>query len=101
MGIKLIENGRITSCGKNVFKTAPEDDAAFKFVLIAEHGGLGNRQLPNTAPLVEQIRREHPDFIMSVGDLVCNGTTEYDWNFYVFNYIIRFSKCISIQKIYI
>ena len=72
------------SSGKATFRTAPEKDAAFSFVLTAEHGGVGNPNNPYLPPIRELIRRERPDFIQSVGDLTRNGTRESDWDTYLF-----------------
>ena len=66
-------------------RAAPDKDTAFSFVLLAENGGVGDPDNKYTAPILNLVKREHPDFIMSVGDIVHNGTLESDWDTYFFS----------------
>jgi len=69
---------------KALFKTAPDEETAFSFVLTAENGGICNPSNPYVGSIVELIRRERPDFIQSVGDIVSNGMNAPDWDIYFF-----------------
>ena len=66
------------------FRTAPEEDAAISFVLTAEYGGGSLPDNPTAQPIVDLIRHEHPDFILSVGDIVDDGRIEGQWGDYLF-----------------
>jgi len=77
------ETGAVSG-GPFSFRTAPEETDAFSFVLTAEHGGAWDSSLPHTTPLLELIRRERPDFIQSVGDLLSDGKDASQWNFWFF-----------------
>lgn len=90
----------ISGCGEEAllveglsFRTAPQEDTAFSFILTAEEGGLGEQGLDLAAALHELIRRERPDFIQSVGDIVYNGTIDEDWNKYLFVPFDNILKC--------
>jgi len=66
------------------FRTAPEETTTFSFVLTSEHGGAGDASLPHTVSIIELIRRERPDFIQSVGDILLDGRDASQWNFWFF-----------------
>lgn len=57
------------------FRTAPEGDAAFEFVLYGD--GRSNHKVH--ARVVEQIVRRSPHFVLHSGDLVENGLSEPQW----------------------
>jgi len=78
------EDGERIVSQKFSFKTAPDADAAFSFVLTAENGGASKELCQYTAPITELIRRERPDFVQSVGDLLWDGRQGSQWNFYFF-----------------
>ena len=75
---------RITS-GRQPFRTAPEKDSAISFVVTAENGGCGGHLLPYMDPIIELIRREHPDYLLSVGDITANGLEESSWKCCLFD----------------
>nr|WP_289766873.1 metallophosphoesterase [uncultured Acetatifactor sp.] len=66
------------------FCTAPKEDAAIRFVLTAEYGGSSAPDGIYARPLIELMGYEHPDFLLSVGDMVNDGTQEEAWNTYIF-----------------
>lgn len=66
------------------FRTAPCDRGAISFVLVAEEGGVGKASLDFSPRIQELIRRERPDFIQSVGDILSDGREQEDWNTYFF-----------------
>lgn len=66
------------------FRAAPQEDAAIRFVLTAEYGGSTAPDSPYAGPLIERMGYEHPDFLLSVGDLVNDGTKEEPWDAYIF-----------------
>jgi len=96
---------RVTS-GRFSFRTAPEEGTAISFVLTAEHGGVENTANPFTGAIVERIAKEHPDFIMSVGDIVQNGTRSSDWEtyfFYPFEKLLHttpFYPCVGNHEVF-
>jgi len=61
------------------FRTAPDETTAISFVVTAENGGCNGQQKPYMNPILDLIRREHPDFLLSVGDIVANGLEETSW----------------------
>jgi len=71
--------------GLSTFRTAPDDSAAFSFILMSEFGGTASYDCPTLPPLRELIRRERPDFIQSVGDIVSRGTDDSHWDLYLFS----------------
>lgn len=78
------EGEQSVCCGPFPFCTAPEADAAVSFAVIAELGGCAGQTKPFMQPLLEEVRRAHPDFIVSVGDLVERGTVPEDWQTCIF-----------------
>lgn len=84
------ENDAVASA-KYAFRTAPSEDTAVSFVLTAENGGASGHLKPYMIPILDLIQKEHPDFLMSVGDLVHDGTQEASWEacfFYLFKELI-------------
>ena len=66
------------------FRTAPEETAAISFVLTSEHGGMWEEGIPFTEPIIRRIRRERPDFVQSLGDILNDGRDPSQWNFFLF-----------------
>jgi len=66
------------------FRTAPDEASAFSFVLTSENGGTGGASGPYVASIMELIRRDRPDFIQSVGDILGDGRDSAQWNFWFF-----------------
>lgn len=88
------------------FRTAPKEDTAVSFVLTAEYGGACKPQAnPYVAPILSLIQREHPDFVLSVGDLVREGAEESDWQSYFFStykWLLRktpFYPCVGNHEV--
>ena len=91
-------DGENATSRKFMMHTAPEEKDAFSFALICELGGSGGEDamVPTTAPMLDKIRRERPDFLMSVGDLVGDGTDYRTWD----GFFHCFSKMMATTPIY-
>ena len=89
-------NGESAVSSRYPMRTAPEEDEGFSFALICEMGSAANPMSPVTGPLLDKIRRERPDFLMSVGDLVGDGTDYRTWD----GFFHCFSKMMATTPIY-
>ena len=92
-----VADGETISSTKFPFRTAPNEDTAISFALTAENGGSGGQDGPYMVPLIELIKREHPDFIMSVGDILNNGLRPLDWDTCLFG---PFKNVLSTTPFY-
>ncbi len=98
----ISQNGQdsVTS-EKHSMRTAPSENTPFSFVLSAENGACG----PYTKPIIDLIQKEHPDFILSVGDLVSDGSCPDSWNSILFSpfreifYNTPFYPCVGNHEI--
>jgi len=70
--------------GRIPFRTAPNEETPFSFILTAEHGGVGDPTGPYTRSMIDQMKFEHPDFLLSVGDILSNGQKRTEWSTYLF-----------------
>ena len=72
-------NGQLLVSDRFPFRLAPDKNEAVNFVVTAEYGAYYK-------PVIERMHFERPDFILSLGDLVDNGTIDRDWDTYFFTY---------------
>lgn len=79
------------------FSTAPEESSAFSFIVTAEHGGCRVPENEYAPPIINLMENEHPDFILSVGDIVSNGLKEDEWDTYLFT---PFKKLLTSTPFY-
>jgi len=88
----------IAQSDRYTFSTAPEKTDAFSFVAAAEFGTCWQPNNPAAEPMLELIRREHPDFLLSVGDLVHeDGRDDSEWGEYLFG---PFGELLRTTPIY-
>jgi hypothetical protein len=65
------------------FKTAVEPNTPFSFAVTSEMGGC--RDVQGIHKVYAQIQRYRPDFLLIVGDAVCNGAQYDDWKCWLFD----------------
>lgn len=87
------------------FRTAPEEEDAFTFAITSEYGGVGKPDNPFASAIRQLIALEHPEFLLSLGDIVADGTREQDWDDYLFKPYARlltntpFFPCIGNHEV--